>query len=60
MRPRLITDWDRSGSYIVRTEAWANTSVEPRLAGCSGLPSTLVGRPIWLSTRMPFATPSWT
>ena len=30
----------------------------PRLAGWSGLPSILVGRPIWLSTSTPSPNPS--
>ena len=55
MRPRWVTVCDRSGSYIERTDAWANRSVAPRLAGCSGLPSTLVGRPMWLSASSPVA-----
>jgi hypothetical protein len=33
------------------------TSHAPSVAGCSGLPSILVGRPSWLSTSTPLATP---
>ena len=29
----------------------------PSVAGCSGLPSILVGRPSWLSASTPLATP---
>ena len=35
----------RSGSYRSSTQAWANRSVAPKLYGCSGFPSTLIGRP---------------
>src|SRR5438045_2539152 len=40
----------RSGSYSVRIAACAKMSVLPRLAGCCGFPSTLVGRP-WEAAR---------
>ena len=30
----------------------------PRLAGCEGLPSILIGRPMWLSTSTPVPKPS--
>ena len=49
---------ERSGSYSPSTDACAKTSVAPRLAGWSGLPSTLVGRPSWLSTSRPTAVPA--
>ena len=48
---------ERSGSYRLSVSAWAKMSVEPRLAGWSGLPSILVGRPEWLSTSRPVASP---
>ena len=57
-RPSYMTVWDRSGSYIFRIDACMKTSVPPRLPGCSGLPSILVGRPIWLSTSSPVAAPA--
>jgi hypothetical protein len=55
--PSFVIVCERSGSYRERTDACAKRSVAPRLAGCSGLPSTFVGRPVWLSTRMPVAYP---
>ena len=44
-RPRSVSVCERSGSYMLRIEACAKTSVPPRLAGWSSLPSILVGRP---------------
>src|SRR6185503_5999524 len=38
-------------------DACANKSVAPRLDGWSGLPSTFVGRPSWLSTSKPMPAP---
>ena len=37
--------------------AWVQTSVAPKLDGWFGLPSIFVGRPSWLSTRTPTASP---
>ena len=34
-----------------------STSVAPRLAGCSGLPSSFVGRPMWFSASSGMPTP---
>lgn len=45
----------REGSQRSRIEACASTSVAPRLARCSGLPSILVGRPLLDSTSKPCA-----
>ena len=39
------------------TDACVVASVDPRLAGCSGLPSILVGRASCDSTRIPFPKP---
>ena len=59
-RPDLADVGERLRAIrIVEAEhaACAKTSVAPRLPGCSGLPSILVGRPSWLSTSSPVATP---
>src|SRR5271157_4680954 len=56
MLPVNVIDCDRSGSYMSRIDACANTSL-PTPAGWSGLPSTLVGRPSWLSTSTGVAYP---
>ncbi len=42
-------------SQVGNNEPNAGDGVAPRLAGCPGLPSILVGRPSWLSTRTPVA-----
>ena len=55
--PTLVSVWERSGSYRPSTAACAKTSLAPRLPGCCGLPSIFVGRPSWLSTSSPAATP---
>ncbi len=44
---------ERDGSNSDRISASAKISVPPRLAGWSGLPWILVGRPSWLSTITP-------
>ena len=46
------------GIVEVQDRACMKTSVPPRLPGCSGFPSILVGRPMWLSTSKPVATPA--
>ena len=55
--PVWVMVCERSGSYSVSTEPCVNRSVAPWLAGWSGLPSIFVGRPSWLSTNTPLATP---
>ena len=55
---RSLVACARSGSYNDSTEACANTSVPPRVAGCSGFGSTFVGRPMWLSTSTGVAAPA--
>ena len=49
--PRGAPERERSGSYRSSTEACARASELPPLSGCRGLPSILVGRPSWHSTR---------
>ena len=51
--PPWRTPVERRGSYSSRTIACPNGQVAPRLARCSGWPSILVGRPSWVSTRIP-------
>ena len=43
--PSASTVRERFGSKSASTSASAKASVAPRLAGCAGLPCTLVGRP---------------
>ena len=56
-RPLCRTTRERSGSYRLRISACVKGPAAPRLAGWSGFPSILVGRPSWLSTRTPVANP---